>query len=456
MHEGIVFSCFLTLSLYHLFIFSGRKKDYKDFFWAIILIGFAGNIFITNIYPLYSNPASFMSSITLIFTHISVCGLFFLFYSFVDLKKRIKRHFNIIIILLTILNFVCTFLDMLKPDFLFFRIYFLTLSIVSILYLTIITIRIVQWRDRVLVNQIIFISYYLLVVFYSIYSFLIFRGIVLSFWFNYGPILLFSLLFSYLLVSALNSDHKNLNKLKENLENEIKEKTLELYEKEKYAMQGKLISGIAHEIINPLSNILAPIDYLKLYLGDMKELKDDEKIKKQFNNIEKGIKRINNIINNIRNLYTQRPTPKKRLSMNNIIKEIVDSFNKSLDEDISLRYRIKEELYILGHYDTLFQILINLVSNAIDAIKGNGEVCISAEKLNENFIIMVSDNGRGIKKEDIPYIFNAFFTKKNTRHGTGLGLYIVKELIIKMEWKIDVKSDVSQGTNFIITIKKHN
>jgi polar amino acid transport system substrate-binding protein len=105
-----------------------------------------------------------------------------------------------------------------------------------------------------------------------------------------------------------------------------------------------------------------------------------------------------------------------------------------------------------ANHGVLTQILMNLIKNSIDALDNieNGEIKVEAFVSPKRSYLSVSDNGKGIDKENLDLIFNAFFTTKDVGKGTGLGLYLVKDLANKMGWQIDVSSEVGKGTEFKI------
>ena len=96
------------------------------------------------------------------------------------------------------------------------------------------------------------------------------------------------------------------------------------------------------------------------------------------------------------------------------------------------------------------QVIINLLLNALDAVNGSGTIELSAKK-NKNMIeISVKDNGIGIQEQDLPQIFNPFYTTKT--RGTGLGLAISKKIANEHEGDLIVKSSVGEGSTFTLTI----
>ena len=95
---------------------------------------------------------------------------------------------------------------------------------------------------------------------------------------------------------------------------------------------------------------------------------------------------------------------------------------------------------------------MNILMNACQAIENKGKITISTEIDNDNLVVKIKDNGKGIKKENLNKIFDAGFTTKSVGVGTGLGLAISSKIIAKHNGTIRVLSEENKGTEFIITI----
>jgi signal transduction histidine kinase len=102
------------------------------------------------------------------------------------------------------------------------------------------------------------------------------------------------------------------------------------------------------------------------------------------------------------------------------------------------------------------QVFMNIIANAIDASTEKGKVIITTKIENDNAIILIEDNGMGMSEETQAKIFDPFFTTKDVGSGTGLGLSITYGIIESHNGKIDVKSEVGKGTEFIITLPINN
>ncbi|OHD17711.1 MAG: hypothetical protein A2Y34_00100 [Spirochaetes bacterium GWC1_27_15] len=224
-----------------------------------------------------------------------------------------------------------------------------------------------------------------------------------------------------------------------------------LYEKDKYATLGMLLGGISHEIFNPLAGIYGPIELIEKNI-QQSDIKDKSKLAKYFNDVYNNIKRIENIIKNIKILYYNKKVQKEAIDLQKIVDSLTEIFKSKIKEKITITTEIAEDFYVEGSNSFVTQILMNLISNAIEAIENDGQIKVVAKQENNKKYIIVSDTGSGIAENEINNIFNVFYTTKEVGKGVGLGLYIVKDLVLKMGWSISVKSQKGEGTSFIIEI----
>ncbi|KQC14373.1 MAG: hypothetical protein APR63_14455 [Desulfuromonas sp. SDB] len=226
-----------------------------------------------------------------------------------------------------------------------------------------------------------------------------------------------------------------------------------LFEQNKYFTFGKLMGGISHELINPLISISAPLENLKKYLNNL-DSTTREKTQPYIERIKYNLDRITNIIKNLKSLYYQEIIKKTNLNLKKLIPPIIKLFEDYKDKKVIFSIDIEKDLSIYANYDALIQILSNLILNALDAVDEQGEIKIKAFKTEYDPVIIVKDNGKGMSREELKYIFDAFYTSKEVGEGTGLGLYIVKNLVLKMGWNISVNSEENKGSEFAITMKR--
>lgn len=229
-----------------------------------------------------------------------------------------------------------------------------------------------------------------------------------------------------------------------------------LYEKDKYASLGMLLGGISHEIFNPLSGIYGPLENIEKII-DGSDLKGNEKINIFIGAIYKNIGRIENIIKSLKTLFYNKEFLIEEVDIHKLIDSILEILSSGIkSKNIKIKVSIDGKFKIFANNSVLSQILLNLISNSIDASSNDGSIEIKAGMDKNMKIISIKDSGSGISEENLPNIFNAFFSTKEIGKGMGLGLYIVKDLIIKMGWNIDVASAVGVGTTFTIRIGDSN
>jgi len=211
---------------------------------------------------------------------------------------------------------------------------------------------------------------------------------------------------------------------------------------------GEIAAGLAHEIRNPLTGIKTSIEVLENRIND----KSSNQL---CANVVSEINRMNTLISDILNFSNPKNPQLKLIDVKNIIEEtlmLMEEQFKNNNIQIKKKYG-QEKLYAKIDPEKLKQILINLYMNAINAISKKGKIEIFLRVINENKIkISIKDDGKGIKDEDISKIFDPFFT--TSAKGTGLGLAVVKRLVLENKGEIDIKSVVGEGTNVEIILPK--
>ncbi len=207
-------------------------------------------------------------------------------------------------------------------------------------------------------------------------------------------------------------------------------------------------SDLAHELRTPLTTI-------KGYL----EAIEDEKIKANQENItemQEETERMTILIDKLNDFADAQNKifnlEKKRVNITPIIKKIIKQQHEFLNEkNINVKLMLKENLYLRGDQNSLFQIFNNIIENAIKYNNENGKIEIKALKEKNNLIIYIQDNGIGISKDDLPFIFERFYRADKSRNsqnqGTGIGLAVARELVEAHQGKIKVESE-GQGTLF--------
>jgi len=224
----------------------------------------------------------------------------------------------------------------------------------------------------------------------------------------------------------------------------IKRLSEEINRNKRLASLGKLSSGIAHEIRNPLSSIRGLAQFLFQSCTENDERKTDLKI------ILDEVDRLNQLINEILDFSRPQKLDISQFSIQEMIKELVQLLKlESKEKEISFQLTLtQKEQFIDADRNQVRQALMNILLNSIQAIPQKGEIIISLEKTtlkNEDMIqIMVQDNGIGIDSTDLFHIFDPFFTTRS--EGSGLGLSIAYNIIEMHQGIIKVESEKGKGT----------
>jgi len=236
---------------------------------------------------------------------------------------------------------------------------------------------------------------------------------------------------------------------------ELEKREAALVQSGKLASLGVLISGVAHELGNPLNNIsLMAQAYLSLY-----DMLGDEEKKNFMGDILNQSDRIRKIMENLLDFSRQK---KQELVEHHPGKIIERSLGLVINHmklaNVRLHKSIEANLPpILVDAPQIEQVLVNLYINAIQAMPQGGELFIEVRQDQERdaVLIKVRDTGSGIREDILTNIFDPFFTTKGTK-GTGLGLSVSYGIIRQHNGEISVESEEGQGTTFIVKIPCHH
>jgi len=216
---------------------------------------------------------------------------------------------------------------------------------------------------------------------------------------------------------------------------------------EKMSFLGRLAAGVAHEVNNPLSNVITYLDSIE-ETGKQLSFND-------LTTIRQELRRASGILNK---MLSFARSPESKVSVHDInatIKDAVKMLRYPCQRaNVELRLELTEQLPTIACSSTeITEIIINLAFNALDAMRENGGFLVirtALETGSEQIIMEISDNGCGIPQHDLGRIFEPFFTTKEVGQGTGLGLFIIFGMVKNFGGTLDVKSEVRRGTTFSI------
>jgi signal transduction histidine kinase len=264
------------------------------------------------------------------------------------------------------------------------------------------------------------------------------------------------------MLRRISQDQEKLQKTVQTLKKanlEIQAAQSRLIQAEKMASVGQLAAGVAHEIGNPIGIVLG-------YLGLLRDGSISEEERLDFlERAEKEIQRVNIIIRQLLNHARTSAALPAWIGVHDLIREIVEVFNlQPVTADLKIDCRLealKDRVFADG--EQIRQVILNLMMNAADAILMSqfpaiGKITIRSllvkkrqrtGTLNPDWLsIEISDNGPGISAENLPKIFDPFFSTKEPGKGTGLGLAVSYQIIQNAGGEIRVESAAGKGSRF--------
>jgi PAS domain S-box-containing protein len=226
----------------------------------------------------------------------------------------------------------------------------------------------------------------------------------------------------------------------------------QILQQERLASLGLLAAGVAHEVNTPLTGISG---YAQLLLDDMAA---DDPRRETLEKIEIQTRRVSKIANSLLNLARPERSTFESLTINDAVQEVLRLFEPQIrDKRIVLHVELESELpEVRGHRGKLQQVVLNLLSNARDAVEGGGRIAVRTVHRDGRVVLEVVDDGVGIAESDLPRIFDPFFTTKGRGKGTGLGLSISYGIVREHDGVMHVESVPGQFTRFKVELPVHS
>ncbi len=233
-----------------------------------------------------------------------------------------------------------------------------------------------------------------------------------------------------------------------NLQNTQKQ----LVQSEKMASLGILASGIAHEINNPLNFIKGGVFGIESYLKENLEEHIDE-LNPLLDGINEGICRASDIVKSLNHYNRREDTKMVETDIHSIIDNCLVMLKNQIRNRIEVEKNYTLKKYeLLGNEGKLHQVILNVLSNAVQAIDKKGTIKIRTFIKRKQFRLQVKDSGCGISEENLDKILDPFFTTKEPGKGTGLGLSITHNILQEHNGSIEFSSKQNIGTTVLITL----
>ncbi len=225
----------------------------------------------------------------------------------------------------------------------------------------------------------------------------------------------------------------------------------QLLQSDKMAAVGQLVAGVAHELNNPLTGILG---YSQLLLRRFQDM--DQATVKDLEAVIGEAERATRIVQNLLSFSRKHKPMKTVTDLNRAVRDLVELREYELKvNNIEVVTELDESLpRTMADVHQLEQVLLNLVNNSTDALRGrkDGVITIATSSDGRFIKVAVSDNGAGIAPEDLPRVFDPFFTTKEVGQGTGLGLSICYGIIEEHGGTIEIDSRPGEGTRVEFTV----
>jgi signal transduction histidine kinase len=255
-------------------------------------------------------------------------------------------------------------------------------------------------------------------------------------------------------LGRLNQDLLDRNKDLDETLRKLRSAQEDLIRSERLAATGRMTAQLAHEINNPIHNIQSCLTTALNRLPQ--DIKGRELIDVAYGEVGRLSRLAGQMINFYRGTFVQ--DERKPINMNDLLAEVIALTRGELTLcHITLFTEIEPQLPLIsGSRDKILQVLLNLITNARDAMPEAGRLDIIAHAHNGALRMTVKDNGTGIAKEHLPRIFDAFFTTKKKVSGVGLGLSVCYGIVSQHRGSIEVESTPGKGSAFTVILPTEN
>jgi len=231
---------------------------------------------------------------------------------------------------------------------------------------------------------------------------------------------------------------------------ELQARQRQLVQSEKLAALGTLLAGVAHELNNPLSNISTSAQIL----GEEIETGELAFKRNLIGQIDTQADKARDIVRSLLEFSRLKEFRKEPVQLCRLLEDTVRLVRGQVPSEIAINLEVPAEIEIVADKQRMQQVFLNLIKNALDALGASGHVWVSAQRNpdpGEPFVeIVVEDDGPGMAPEVVQHIFDPFFTTKDVGKGSGLGLFVVYDIIESHGGHITVDSQPGSGTAFVI------
>ncbi len=263
------------------------------------------------------------------------------------------------------------------------------------------------------------------------------------------------------LASAMNDMTGRFQEIRDELNQQVKQRTKEIVRSEQLASVGFLAAGVAHEINNPLASIAWAAEALESRLHDLltaeghDEASDDvEVLHTYLRRIQEEAFRCKGITENLLDYSRLGDIDKQKTNLPELIESVIDMVRHlGQYRDKTIEFRCDEPVYAPVNAQEIKQVALNLITNGLDSLEPGGNVIVELKKTAGQAELVVTDNGCGMTEDVLEHLFEPFFTRRRDGQGTGLGLSITYRIVADHGGEIQVTSDgPGRGSRFRVTL----
>lgn len=225
-------------------------------------------------------------------------------------------------------------------------------------------------------------------------------------------------------------------------------------------LRRELMANVSHDLKTPLTMIKAYAELIRDVTHN-----DTEKMNKNLNTIIEETDRLNVLVNDILELSKMKsniaPLELEEFDLNELIKTIINRYEIYIEkENYNIEYKEKPNTIIKADKKRIEQVIYNLINNAINYTGEDKKVIINIKEEKQNIKIEIKDTGKGISKKDLEYIWDKYYkvdkTHSRVQVGSGIGLSIVKNILISHKFEYGVETKINKGTTFYFIIPKND
>lgn len=241
-----------------------------------------------------------------------------------------------------------------------------------------------------------------------------------------------------------------LKRERDNAIRKAREQQAALIQAEKLSAMGHMAGALAHEIRNPLSVIIGYVEDL------LASTPEDQTIRKPLEAVGRSAKRCYELMSNLLR-FARRPRELEVIQLKETIEDTLTLARVNAKmSGVQIATDIQQDAQMTGRRSEIQQVLLNLITNGLDAMPKGGTLAVRLDKETSNgkewIVLSVKDTGSGIPQEVLDHIFDPFFTTKGPDRGTGLGLSIVRDILNQYNGTIEIQTEPNIGTTMAVRL----